>query len=194
VTLSMPSALQRLPESRLEPLAKAYRDAVRAKRLQLALGAGLVLGLLRLGGGITQFGPVLLAANAHRFPSDFVRMFQLEGGARGWTDAAEWFWGVLPGYNFRWLWSLWDTLLIAYLGTLLGSLGGFLLCFMASRNLARSRTHIFVARRALEFFRSVPEIVFAMVFVAAFGLGALAGGLALALHPIGALGKRVSEA
>src|SRR6516162_2736821 len=152
----MPSALQRLPEGQLEPLAKAYRDAVRAKRVQLALGVGLVLGLLGLSAGITRFDPVLLAANAHRFSSYFVRIFHLEGGALAWTDPAEWFWCVLPGYNFRWLGSLWDTLLIAYLGTLLGTLGGFLLCFMASANLARSRAHVFLARRALEFFRSVP--------------------------------------
>jgi phosphonate transport system permease protein len=162
--------------------------------MQLALGSGLVLGLLGLGAGITQFDPRLLAANAHRFPSYFVRIFHLEGGALAWTDPMEWFWGVLPRYNFRWLWSLWDTLLIAYLGTLLGSLGGFLLCFMASRNLARSRAHIFVARRTLEFFRSVPEIVFAMIFVAAFGLGALAGVLALSIHTMGALGKLFSDA
>src|SRR5262245_59446947 len=190
----MPSALQRLPESQLEPLAKAYRDAVRAKRMQLALGAGLVLGLLGLAAGITEFDLVLLAANAHRFSSYFVRIFHLEGGALAWTDPGEWFWGVLPEYKFRWLWSLWDTLLIAYLGTLLGTLGSFLLCFMASRNLARSRAYVFVARRSLEFFRSVPEIVFAMIFVAAFGLGSLAGVLALSIHTMGALGKLFSDA
>jgi len=190
----MSSALQRLPEGQLEPLAKAYRDAVRAKRVQVELGAGLILGLLVLSAGITQFDPLLFAANAHRFPSYFVRIFHLESGGAVWSDPAEWFWGVLPEYNFRWLWSMWDTLLIAYLGTLLGTLGGFLLCFMASANLARSRAYVFVARRSLEFFRSVPEIVFAMIFVAAFGLGSLAGVLALSIHTMGALGKLFSDA
>jgi len=136
----------------------------------------------------------LLAANADRLSSYFVRIFHLENGALAWTDPVEWFWGVLPEYKFRWLWSLWDTLLIAYLGTLFGALGGFLLCFMASTNLAPSRAHVFLARRALEFFRSVPEIVFAMIFVAAFGLGALAGVLALSIHTMGALGKLFSDA
>ena len=190
----MPSTLQTLPERQLEPLAKAYRDAVRAKRMQLALGLGLALGLLGLAAWTTQFDALLLAANADRLSSYFVRIFHLENGALAWTDPVEWFWGVLPEYNCRWLWSLWDTLLIAYLGTLFGTLGGFLLCFMASTNLGRSRVHVFLARRALEFFRSVPEIVFAMIFVAAFGLGALAGVLALSIHTMGALGKLFSDA
>ena len=190
----MPSTLQTLPERQLEPLAKAYRDAVRAKRMQLALGLGLALGLLGLAAWTTQFDALLLAANADRLSSYFVRIFHLENGALAWTDPVEWFWGVLPEYNCRWLWSLWDTLLIAYLGTLFGTLGGFLLCFMASANLAPSRAHVFLARRVLEFFRSVPEIVFAMIFVAAFGLGALAGVLALSIHTMGALGKLFSDA
>jgi len=190
----MPSALQRLPERQLEPLVKAYRDAVRAKRMQAALGLALVLGLLGLALWTTQFDALLLAANAGRLSSYFVRIFHLENGALAWADPVEWFWGVLPEYNFRWLWSLWDTLLIAYLGTLFGTLGGFLLCFMASANLAPSRAHVFLARRVLEFFRSVPEIVFAMIFVAAFGLGALPGVLALSIHTMGALGKLFSDA
>lgn len=189
----MPTALQSLPESQLEPLARAYADAVRAKRMQVALGAALVLALLVLSAFVTQFDPLLFAANAHRFPNYFVRIFHLDSGALTWTDPVEWFWGVLPAYNFRWLWSLWDTLLIAYLGTIFGAIGGFLLCFMASANLARSRIYVFAARRTLEFFRSVPEIVFAMIFVAAFGLGSLAGVLALTIHSMGALGKLFSD-
>jgi phosphonate transport system permease protein len=39
----------------------------------------------------------------------------------------------------------------------------------------------------------VPEIVFALVFVIAFGLGPLAGVLAIAIHSLGAQGKLFSE-
>src|SRR5262245_50817172 len=39
----------------------------------------------------------------------------------------------------------------------------------------------------------VPDIVFAMIFVAAFGLGALPGILAMAIHTSGALGKLFTE-
>ena len=45
----------------------------------------------------------------------------------------------------------------------------------------------------LEFCRTVPDIVFALIFVIAFGLGPMAGVLAIAIHSIGALGKQFSE-
>ena len=48
-------------------------------------------------------------------------------------------------------------------------------------------------RRVLELLRTVPDIVFAMVFVVAFGLGPLPGVLALTLHSIGTLGKQFTE-
>ena len=51
----------------------------------------------------------------------------------------------------------------------------------------------FVVRRSLEFCRTVPDIVFALIFVADFGLGALAGVLAMTLHTAGTLGKLFTE-
>jgi phosphonate transport system permease protein len=45
----------------------------------------------------------------------------------------------------------------------------------------------------MEFCRTVPDIVFALIFVIAFGLGPMAGVLAIAIHSIGALGKQFSE-
>jgi phosphonate transport system permease protein len=50
-----------------------------------------------------------------------------------------------------------------------------------------------VCRRLLELFRTVPELVFALIFVYAFGLGPLPGVLAIAVHSMGALGKLFSE-
>jgi phosphonate transport system permease protein len=82
---------------------------------------------------------------------------------------------------------------MAYLGTLLGGACALLLCFGAAANLARTRTGCFLARRTLEVLRTVPEIVFALLFVIAFGLGPMVGVLALALHTTGALGKLFSE-
>lgn len=190
----MASALQILPDRQLEPLARAYAQAVRTGRLKLAGGALVALALLALSGWFTQFDLVLFWNNAHRFPSYFVRIFHFDTGAPVWSNFEEWFWGVLPEYKCRWLWSLWDTVLIAYLGTALGVVGGFLLSFMASANIARTRGGVFLARRLLEFFRSVPEVVFALIFVAAFGIGPFAGVLAIALHSMGALGKLFSDA
>ena len=60
----------------------------------------------------------------------------------------------------------------------------------AARALARAS---FAARRFLEFCRTVPELVFALIFVMAFGLGPIAGVLAIVIHTTGALGKLFYE-
>ena len=52
---------------------------------------------------------------------------------------------------------------------------------------------VFATRRLLEFSRTVPEMVFALIFVVAFSLGPLPGILALAIHTTGALGKLFAE-
>jgi phosphonate transport system permease protein len=51
----------------------------------------------------------------------------------------------------------------------------------------------FLFRRTLEVARAVPELVYALIFVFAFGLGPLPGVLAIAIHTAGALGKLFSE-
>ena len=63
----------------------------------------------------------------------------------------------------------------------------------AAANVTGSRTACILVRRGLEFCRTVPEIVFALLFVIAFGLGPMVGVLALAIHSTGALGKLFSE-
>ena len=50
-----------------------------------------------------------------------------------------------------------------------------------------------ILRRMVAFCRTVPDIVFALLFVAAFGLGPLPGVLAIAIHTFGALGKLFTE-
>ena len=77
--------------------------------------------------------------------------------------------------------------------TLFGTMGALLLCFPAARNLTTHRWVSAICRRVLELFRTVPELVFALIFVYAFGLGPLPGVLAIAVHSMGALGKLFSE-
>ena len=104
-------------------------------------------------------------------------------------DLAEWYWGL-----GQWLLLLGDTLLIAFMGTVLGALAAAVLSFPASRTLVRGRGVYFGARRGLEIARTVPELVYALIFVYAFGLGPLPGVLAIAVHSAGALGKLFAEA
>lgn len=101
---------------------------------------------------------------------------------------AGWFWNVE-----RWISLLFDTILMAFFATLLGTTGALLLCFPASSNLSRNPVVYFLCRRLLEFLRAVPDLVFAMIFVFAFGIGPLAGILAIGLHAAGALGKLYYE-
>ena len=105
------------------------------------------------------------------------------------ADLANWFWRCKV-----WLQLLVETILIAYLATLFGVVGAFILSFPASRNLAPNALVLNVTRRYLEIVRTVPELVWALIFVFCFGVGPLAGVLAIGLHATGALGKLYSEA
>lgn len=104
------------------------------------------------------------------------------------TDLADWYWGL----RF-WLRLLVETILMGFVGTALGGAVALLLCFPASRNLVENTGIYFAARRSLEFLRTVPELVFALIFVFAFGLGPFAGVLAIAVHTAGSLGKLFAE-
>jgi phosphonate transport system permease protein len=105
-----------------------------------------------------------------------------------WADLADWYWGL----RF-WTRLLVETILMGFVGTVLGGILALALCFPASRNLVQFSGIYFAARRTLEFCRTVPELVFALIFVFAFGLGPFAGVLAIAVHTAGSLGKLFAE-
>ncbi|WP_431282901.1 phosphonate ABC transporter, permease protein PhnE [Humitalea sp. 24SJ18S-53] len=102
-------------------------------------------------------------------------------------DLHDWFWGLR-----EWVILLGDTLLIAYVGTVFGAAVALLASFPAATTLAPDRV-VWPLRRVLEAARTVPTLVFALLFVFAFGLGPLAGVLAIAMHTAGALGKLFAE-
>lgn len=86
-----------------------------------------------------------------------------------------------------------ETLLMALTATILGAAAAFVICFPASRNLAPNGVIYWLSRRLMEVCRGVPEILYALIFVFAVGIGPLAGVLAIAIHSAGALGKLFSE-
>ncbi len=104
------------------------------------------------------------------------------------ADFAEWFWRWKA-----WLRLLLETILIAFMATVFGVIGGFLLSFPAARNLAPNRAVLWITRRYLEIARTVPDLVWALIFVFCFSVGPMAGVLAISLHSCGALGKLYSE-
>ncbi|MFL1464146.1 phosphonate ABC transporter, permease protein PhnE [Roseococcus sp. DSY-14] len=181
----MPALLE---PARLGPLLAQVEEARLAARRRALAGGALLLALVLLSAWVAEVRPALLWERGDRFLGYFDRTLTLDTGARAWTDPGEWFWGL-----DRWLAQLGDTLLMAYVGTVLGALGGFALGLLGAANTGPGAAARFAARRVAEFGRTVPEIVFALVFVIAFGLGPLAGVLAIAIHSAGALGKLFAE-
>lgn len=85
------------------------------------------------------------------------------------------------------------TLHIAIWGTVLAVICAVPLSLLASSNIAPWWVYQPV-RRLLDALRSINEMVFAMLFVVAVGLGPFAGALALWIHTTGTLAKLFSEA
>ncbi|MET4173921.1 phosphonate transport system permease protein [Bradyrhizobium sp. LA6.1] len=184
----MTVAVSILPEQQLAVLNAAYRQAVARKRLRLLLGLVIFAAALFLAAIGAEVNLRTFFAHFGNFISYFDRILTLDSGQRAWTDAGEWLWGWR-----KWLKMLGETLLISYVGTLIGATFAFALNFFAAENTSPSPWLRFVVRRLLEFARTVPGIVFALIFVIAFGLGPMAGVLAIAIHSTGALGKLFSE-
>jgi phosphonate transport system permease protein len=184
----MTVAVSILPEQQLAVLNEAYRKAVARKRLRLTLATAVFFAALVVAAIGAEVNLRTFFTYFGNFISYFDRIFTLENGARVWTDIGEWFWGWR-----KWLWMLGETILISYVGTLFGAVLAFALNFFAAENTSPAPWLRFLVRRALEFARTVPGIVFALIFVIAFGLGPMAGVLAIAIHSTGALGKLFSE-
>ncbi len=86
-----------------------------------------------------------------------------------------------------------ETLDTALLGTVAGVVLAIPLAVLAARNTTPSPIVYYLARAAIAFFRAVPDLVWALLFVTAVGLGAFAGVLALSVHSIGMLGRLFAE-
>lgn len=188
----MSHTFTRLPDMQLEPLRRAYEEASAAKRRQTMLGGVILILMIAISAWTAEVRLDTLWKNIGGFFNYFARLFIFDGGTMAgepvWMDVGEWFWG-LPA----WLSLLFDTILIAYLATLMGSIGAFFACFLAARNLGPNPVVRAAVKRLLELCRTVPEIVFALIFVVAFGLGPVPGVLAIAIHTLGANGKLFTE-
>jgi phosphonate transport system permease protein len=86
-----------------------------------------------------------------------------------------------------------ETVQIAIWGTALAVLFGIPLAILSASNVS-SQWIVQPVRRLMDACRAINEIVFALLFVVAVGLGPLAGVLALAVHNTGIIAKLFSEA
>ncbi len=172
----------------------AFQALRRQRRMTTLLGA-IVLGVcLLLAARMSEFYPDTLAAGLPRVGEYFHKLLPslkwsaLLSGVETEGSIAFWFYRLDD-----WAWLLLQTSQMAALATIGGAAVALLLAFPAARNVAYSRWTNILTRRGLEAARTVPEIVYALIFVWAFGVGPLAGILAIFIHTAGALGKLFSE-
>jgi phosphonate transport system permease protein len=86
-----------------------------------------------------------------------------------------------------------ETVQMALAGTFLALVVAFPIGFFAARNTTPHRWIYYGVRALLNLVRTIPDLALGLLFVAAVGLGAFAGTLALAIHTATVLGKLLSE-
>jgi len=86
-----------------------------------------------------------------------------------------------------------ETFQMALLATAIGCAAALPIAFLASRISAFGSLSFYADRTVLSVVRSIPDILWALIFVAALGVGPLPGILALILFNIGIVAKLLSE-
>lgn len=87
-----------------------------------------------------------------------------------------------------------QTVAMAFLGTFIAAVLAVPLGLLCARNVVAARVVQFCARRASDTLRGVDQMIWALIFVRAVGLGPLAGILAIIISDLGTLAKLYSEA
>jgi phosphonate transport system permease protein len=90
--------------------------------------------------------------------------------------------------------SMLETVTMAFLGTLLASVVALPLGFLGARSVIPSGVFRFFTRRMFDVFRGLDQLIWALVFVRAMGLGPIAGILAIFVSDTGVLAKLYAEA
>ena len=108
---------------------------------------------------------------------------------------------MFPPYLWK-TWAEWsevlsalgETVAMAFMGTLLGAIVAFPLSFLGAKNINRIFWLRQGARRFYDVIRAFETLILALIFIRAFGLGPLAGILAIAVSEVGTFSKLFSEA
>ena len=90
-------------------------------------------------------------------------------------------------------WPALETVDIALFGTTAAVILALPLAVLAARNTTPARPFYALARGIIALCRSVPDLVWALLFVTAVGLGPFPGALAISVHSIGMLGRLFAE-
>lgn len=92
------------------------------------------------------------------------------------------------------VWALFETVLMAFLGTMAAALIALPLGFAAASNFMPFRAIRFAFRRVFDFIRGVDGLIWTIILSRAFGPGPMTGALAIAITDTGSFGKMFSEA
>jgi len=169
----MSSAMERA----LDVAPKAVRPSLRARAIPpLAVVAGLA-ALFAMGADL-GLSPGALAAGAGKLGRFLATMLPPSDG----------------GDPMRIVRALGETFAMAFAGTVLAALAALPLGVVGAKSVVAQPALHFGFRRALDIFRGVPALVWALIFVAAFGLGPFGGVLALAIADVPGLAKLYAEA
>lgn len=155
----------------------AFRRTPR-QRIQLALFWAVAVGLLLVGLWRIDADPARIWNGLSRLGFLLVLMVPPSTG------------GVLAEL----LAALAETLAMAFLGTLLAAVAALPLGFLGARNVIPAGLFHFGLRRVFDGLRGIDTLIWALIFVAAVGLGPFAGILAIAVPDSGTLGKLFAEA
>jgi phosphonate transport system permease protein len=98
-------------------------------------------------------------------------------------------WSVLPKAGE----GLLQSLQIAFIGTVIASILALPFGVLAARNLTKQGVTPFIGKILLNMIRTFPELLLAIAFIKAVGLGPFAGVLAVGIHSIGMIGKLYAE-
>jgi phosphonate transport system permease protein len=99
-----------------------------------------------------------------------------------------------PGFLVRMAWRLVETMEIALAGTVLGVALSLPIGWLSARGISPFRPLTFLFKALISFFRTVPDLVWALIFVITVGLGAVAGTMTIMVDTIGFCGRFFAEA
>ncbi len=91
-------------------------------------------------------------------------------------------------------WAIFETILMAFLGTMGAAIVALPLAFLAAKNFSPFLVVRQLTRRFFDFFRGVDALIWTIVLARAFGPGPLTGALAILITDTGSFGKMFSEA
>jgi phosphonate transport system permease protein len=161
---------------RVDPLEEALPRGRIGRRLVVVLVALIAAGVIAQAFYVVQARPEDLITGAHG-------MADLLGRAMppAWSEYGDILWPTL------------ETIDLAIFGTLFGVLMALPLAVLAASNVTPAPPLYYLARGVIALTRAVPDLVWALLFVTAVGLGPFPGALALSVHSIGMLGRLFSE-